>query len=255
MNKKISILAVFCIGLILGVNAETDKNVQASDKVSFILFTLIENILRMEQYNLSEVKNPQTITKKDVRDKHLVFSIDFTEKGITPRDIHWDDENPGQLHISVGKKSKSKNYTLGLESIFKDTQEEDVIAVCFDCNIKNKKVESSWKADIDIILPIKIDSADMKLMFDSKVKAACGFFIEHDEFCNLIKIKGELTKQEALKNNVITEIRNGFSFKIVTEKIKNGAIYLKNKTIYALLALKHMIEGSYNTCVGLIHKK
>jgi len=261
MIRKLFITTILYAALmLLGLRATQKKAIQphalspTSGHISFILFTLIGNTLRMEQYDLQEVKSFQHIIHKDVRDKNLIFSIDLAEKGATPRTIQWDEETPGQLHVLAGRKNKSKLYAIDLEGIFDDT-DEDVVAICFDCNIKHKRVEGSWNADIDIILPIKINSSDMKLVFDSKVKGACGFLMEHNSFCDFIKITGELTKKEALQNNVITEIKPESNFKIILEKIKNGTIYLKNITMSSLLTIRRIVETSLSTCIGMVYKK
>jgi len=229
--------------------------------IAFVLFTLVGNDLRMEKYDVNELENIESISQKTSRDKHLVLDINLKEKGLTPKSICWDKESPGKMNISAGKKNNLTNYHVQLESLFKDI-DHDVMAMCFDCNVKNSKVESKeskWQSHINIELPVKIDDTEINLTLDARVKAACGFFMENDNFEKLINVSGTITKRKALEDGLVTqeevkEEKPTFNFQDMLVKIKDGAWYLKDRVISLVLLLKQFV-GNYwkkNRCCDTV---
>jgi len=241
------------------------------EKIAFVLLTLVGNEIRMENYNTEELNAKLNKISTKTRNDHLRFKINMSEQGSTPRSIEWDKDNPGQMNIFTGKKSKSKIYTLELSSLFKDVEEE-VMVVCFDCTIKNKKInkeeenkeekenKTEWESHINVILPIEIDETKIKIIFDKKTKAACGFFMVKSDFDRLTKVSGELTKKQALNNNIISDKKiektNSEQQKTsLLSKIKNALISLKAKFMANLLSVKQTIGNSFNTCLGYVTGK
>ena len=212
----------------------------------------------MEKYDIDELKDIESISKTSSRDKHLILKINFKEKGLAPKKICWDKENPGQMNIITGKKNNPKHYHLQLESLFKDV-DEDVMAMCFDCNVKNNKIESKeskWQSHINIELPIKVDNTEINLVLDSKIKAACGFFMEKESFEKLVNVSGTITKIKALENGLVSqeiqelEENPKLDFQTIFGKIKDSAWYLKDRIISVILLLRQFIGSTWKKSTG-----
>jgi len=223
--------------------AEHEAEAIEEKNISLVLFTLVGNTLRMEKYDTDEINKNTNAISSEMCDKNLIMSIDLSERSLTPRSISWSNDIPGQMNISAGKKSKA-NYKMQLEALFKKV-EDDIVAVCFDCEVANKKAESDkengCEAHIKIVFPIKIDDADITFILDKRVKSACGFFMESDHLEGLINISGNLTKKEVLKGGLLSKEQKTF-FASVVSKIKNRFTGMFAK----LLLVKKHIGSLFN---------
>ena len=258
MQKKLNLIALFlCFGLISFSYPNKEKTNSTitnkiSEHIAFILFRLVEDEIRMEKYDAHELNPKITNVSKEESDMHLVMTLDLRENDLTPKSMAWDREIDGKINIST----TNTDYTMPLEAIFKDTEEE-VIAICFDCKINHQEE----KSHINIILPIKIEEAKIAFVFEDITKAACGFFMTNKDFEDLLAISGKLTTKDALDTGLIyslckkTAIETNKKQPETTEsgkvtfssKLTNGAFYIKNFVLAKMIAIKNLLGNTYNS--------
>jgi len=251
MQGKLHFAAFFlCFGLI------NFSHANQSEQIAFVLLRLVDNAIRMEKYKAQELDSNITKVTQEKGEKHLIMTLDLADNNKATTSMEWDPQADGLINITT----KNTAYTLPLEALFKDTQEE-VIAVCFDCKIEYKE-EKSY---IDIILPIKVEDAKIAFLFDGKTKAACGFFMTENDFEKLIKISGKLTTKDALDSGLIvpschkkkitksTEIDNQKKEEQTEEttgkvtflsKLQNSFFYIKNFIITKIIAIKNSLQNT-----------
>jgi len=217
-------------------------------QITCLLFTLIGNNLSMEKYSIEELANLENGLGKTT--KNTIFTINLAERGLTPKSIQWSNDNPGQMKIITGKKDNQKHYALQLDSLFNDT-DDDVMAICFDCKVKNKKSDeanSKWQSHITVNLPVNTDNTEINVVLGAKIKAACGFFMEESAFSELIKVSGKINKVKAIESELIKEVaketESESRFSKVLNGIKNSACYIKDRIVSVVLILKQFMGKS-----------
>jgi len=280
MLKKIIIIAALCSSICIYANELDDILAEESqkgkltetvykaicpvkktkeEKIDFVLFTLIGNQLRLERYALEDLKNKTIDIPRDISKEHTVFIINMKERRYSTKKIEWDEVEAGRMNINTHHKSTPQNYVVYIESIFKEAP-EDVMVICFDCSITTKKNEKNrWYSKINIILPIKIDDEDINVTFNSKVKGACGFFMERKEFKRLVKYSGKMSKKAALRNGLLVKsaetTNESMAHTGIYETVKDNMSYLKNKVITTLVLFKQLAAKPLNACIQCFSKK
>ena len=250
MQAKRRLIAIFlCIGLTnfsyTSQNPdEQDIKAKVSEQIAFVLLRLVDNKIRMEKYNAHELDTKITKVTQEKCDNNLVMALDLK----TAKTMAWGQDADGEINISTDDNT----YTLPLESIFKDTDEE-VIAVCFDCDIEY----TDGKSHINIILPIKIEDTKIAFLFNDTTTAACGFFMTNKDFEKLLKVSGELTTKEALASGLISPMTKKSITKdseaekaekvTFLSKVKNSFVYIKNLIITKMIAIKNTVGETYNS--------
>jgi len=220
MLKKLllaSIFIAFSIGNVLHAQEEkAPEPGHTKSHIAFVLFKLIGGKIKMEKYNAEEFDKEITEITKKKAENCLTLTINLKEKGALPRVIQWDDQSPGKIDILTGKGNKANVYTILLKSLFKETNDE-VLAICFDCKVQRERItpedishldlpaykDEEWKSQVDVILPINIGNTKISLVFNEKVKSACGFFMENEDFEKLLRVRGNIKKKEAIKSEVL----------------------------------------------------
>lgn len=235
------------------------------EQVDFVIFVLERNTIRMERYGLHELGDDINYLSKDFSKDHCQFKISLSGKDFRAHSIAWDEVDPSRLRITSGKRKNPTTYFLSLSKIFpEDTSLEDLSIVCFDCVVRHVDEEdkteisatkSIKKSFVDIIIPFEDRDLCTQLVLDGSVRAACGFFVNHDVFNKGFSLTGKIKKEDALvegllisdndynflvdkqefmnekdseKNNIAQEQEVSSDKRSFFRKIKDGIILIKN---------------------------
>ncbi len=212
MVKKlvlVSLFGAFCCGL----RAETQEEIMPLlQHVDLVLFLLEKNTVRMERYGLHELQSSVNVISKELSAEHSVFKIGMTEEKSKARDILWDLSQESRIKIIAGAKRTPKTYYLVFKKIVNPAIcLEDCTMMCFDCAVNKTKIEPQddsnakpvWNSTLDIVVPVGEEKVAMQLIFNGKIEAACGLFVQNELFQGQIPVVGKLKREEALAQGVL----------------------------------------------------
>ncbi|MCK5633201.1 hypothetical protein KAH94_05595 [bacterium] len=212
MKKKLFWLLCWCL-FFMAKGQESEVTNELLEHVDVILFVLQRNSLRMERYNLADLDQEINTISKQMSKEHTIFKMSLTSPHSKARLIAWDVNHEACLKIIAGKKRVPIFYHLLLDSILpiSDVEDQELALLLFDCSV-DCKVESQEEESqsktvrtsfINVIVPVQDSELSMQLVFDGRVDAACGFFVQHDIFECDSPLNGIIKIDEALEKGIL----------------------------------------------------
>lgn len=181
-------------------------------QIDLVFFVLQRNTLRMERYGLHELESEINNVPKEISAKHCKFKINLASPGFCAHSLSWDEDDLSRLKIVSGKRRAPEICYLLLSKIFSpEVDLDDVSLIFFDCQIDHPEIlkgsGSIRKADkrsiLSIVIPFGKEELCSKFVFDGTVKAACGFFVQHDLFEHGLSLYGKMKRDDAFEKGFL----------------------------------------------------
>jgi hypothetical protein len=265
MVKKL-LLASIITACCVGVRAETQNDaVPLLQQVDLVLFLLERNAVRMERYRLDELQSNVNVISKELSSDHSIFKVSMAEEKSKARLMSWDCSSDGRIKIIAGAKKAPKTYYLMMNKIVNpEVCLEGCTMICFDCVVNRTKVDAQgmpdakpeWNSTIDVVVPAGDDKVAIQLVFDGKIDAACGMFVQNGLFAGAMPVVGKLKREEALAQGVLVAqevaVSRGADVVDSSSIVSAPSVFSTIKTTFfnSLHVIKNFFNVSWQKLVG-----
>ena len=211
MIRKLFLVVVMSFGCFWGARSEVSDEVEPLLKqIDFVLFILERNTLRMERYGLNELVDDTNYLSKDVSEEHCQFKISLSAPNFRAHSVFWDPDSFCRLKIVSGRKKNPEVYYLPLTKVVPEGVDlDDIALICFDCTVhaQKKSENSGRKTSVEVVVSACDGDLSTQLVLDGNVRAACGFFVQHDLFGDNLPLTGKIKREDALAKGIL--VANG----------------------------------------------